>query len=366
MNAAAPPKAKTKLPLQLVGLERGEVLTGPQSIHIDITNGCNTNCITCWDHSPLLTLKRARTWKRERVEVAEVEALLDDVLSLGGLAAVVVSGMGEPFTHPRVYDILAAVKARGLFLTVITNLVAAKAERVLALDVDQLLVGIHGATEASYRAFHPSFRRDEWARLHATLDAFHEAGRRYKHVQVVCATNAHELVEMVDLGARYGAAQVNFKLASLKEGTEAARIDDDQRARLASDWIPRAVERARERGVKTNLDVFAAQVRAGGEATAPIRDVGCFMGHTYARVLVDGTVLYCCNTDVRVGHLADAPFSTLWRGPAWDALRARMRRGDYFESCNQCGKLNQNEDARRRLEKAFGAARVRELTGGEP
>lgn len=352
-----------KLPLQLVGLERGEVLTGPQSIHVDITNGCNTNCVTCWDHSPLLTLKRTRTWKRERVEVADVEALLDDVASLGGLRAIILSGMGEPFTHPRVYDLLVAVKSRGLFVTVITNLVAAKAERVLELDVDQLLIGIHGATEASYRAFHPSFRRDEWARLGSMLDVFQRAGRRYKHVQVICATNAHELVEMVELGARYGAAQINFKLAGLRHGTESARIDDAQRARLEGEWIGRAALRASELGVKTNLDVFAAQVRAGGEATAPIRDVGCFMGHTYARVLVDGTVLYCCNTDVRVGHLSEDRFSALWRGATWEALRARMRRGEYFDSCNQCGKLNQNEDARRRLEAAFGAARVRELTG---
>ena len=46
-------------PLHLAGLADGEVLTGPQTIHLDITNGCNTNCITCWDHSPLLKIGRS-------------------------------------------------------------------------------------------------------------------------------------------------------------------------------------------------------------------------------------------------------------------------------------------------------------------
>src|SRR5690606_8183425 len=27
---------------------------GPQTVHIDVTNACNVDCVTCWDHSPHL------------------------------------------------------------------------------------------------------------------------------------------------------------------------------------------------------------------------------------------------------------------------------------------------------------------------
>ena len=350
--------------LRLAGIDAGRPLTGPETIHVDITNGCNTNCITCWDHSPLLLTPRSTGWKRARAEASAVEALLDDALTLGGLRAVIVSGMGEPFTHPDVYRILSAVKARGLHLTVITNLVPADPERVLAIGVDQLLIGIHAASEAAYRAFHPSFQSDEWQVLHRMLARFSAAGRRYKHVQVICRTNAGELAEMVRLAHRYDAEQLNFKLAGLKEGTEAARITEEQRARLVDTWIPEAGALAVELGVVTNLGVFAAQIEAGGEATAPIAEVGCFMGYVYARVLVDGTVLYCCNTDVRVGTLAGgARFSDLWSGPAWSALRDRLRRGDYFPSCDQCGKLNQNVKLAERFAAAYGEPRLLAVTG---
>jgi hypothetical protein len=88
------------------------------------------------------------------------------------------------------------------------------------------------------------------------------------------------------------------------------------------------------------------------------------MGYAYARVLVDGTVLYCCNTDVRVGSLADgATFSALWNGPSWNALRARMRRGDYFPSCGQCGKFNQNVKLARRYAARYGEDALRCVTG---
>lgn len=353
--------------LPLLGVDRGRPLTGPETIHVDVTNGCNTDCVTCWDHSPLLTIGRAPAWKRQRLDPKVLAALLDDAASLGGLRAVIVSGMGEPFTHPAIDEMLHEVKRRGLHLTVITNLVAADPSRILALGVDQLLVGIHAASERAYQAFHPSFVRGEWDRLLASLDALRRAGRRFKHVQVICATNADELVDMVRLAHRVDAARVNFKLASLKAGTEAVRVSPAQRERLARELVPAAQSAARELGVETNLDVFARQLAAmeeSGESTAPIAEVGCFVGYTYARVTVSGDVLYCCNTEIRVGNLAEAPFSALWSGERWNALRDRLRRGEYFAGCHQCGKLAENVKLRRQFARAFGEARAREVTGG--
>lgn len=353
--------------LALAGIDRGRPDRGPETVHLDITNSCNTNCITCWDHSELLRAPRSAAWKRMRVELAPFVSLLDDIASLGGLRAIVLSGMGEPFTHPDVYAMIEAVKQRGLHLTIITNLVACDVERVLSLGVDQLLIGIHGASERAYLDFHPSFGPAHYARLLDMLGRFRAAGRRYKHVQVISGVNAHELVEMVELGHRYEARQINFKLASLGEGTEASRITPAQREHLRSELLPRATARAAELGVETNLDVFASQLAAGGGRTASIADVGCFMGFAYARVLVDGTVLYCCNTAVRVAKLDEGePFSKLWHGPAWNALRDRFRTGDYLPSCDQCGKLNQNVKLAKLLESKLGRARLLEVTGRGP
>ncbi len=340
--------------------------TGPASVHIDITNSCNTNCITCWDHSPHLDVPRPAEWKRTRVSLEQVEEILDDLVRLGGLEAIVLSGMGEPFTHPQVYEIIEAIKDRGLHLTIITNLVAAAPERIIALGVDQLLIGVHGATEGSYLAFHPSFRAVEWERLCTMLDRFREAKRRFKHVQVIAKTNAHELVQMVEFAARYESGQLNFKLASLGEGTEATRIDFQQRKSLV-DAIPTAAARAAELGVETNLRVFAAQLAAGGSATAPIEATGCFMGFVYARILVDGTVLYCCNTDVVVGRLGPTTrFSDLWSGATWQSWRERFREGRYLASCRQCGKINQNDKIARAIERSYGQAALFAVTGRGP
>jgi MoaA/NifB/PqqE/SkfB family radical SAM enzyme len=350
--------------LRLASLDDGKVRLGPQTVHLDITNSCNTDCVTCWDHSPHLSQPPPPAWKRRKADPAQLRMLVDDIQSLGGLAAVIVSGMGEPFTHPGVYDILADLKRRGLHVTVITNLLAADADRIIDLGIDSLLIGIHGASEATYLDFHPAWNPDHWRRLHVTLERFAAAGRRDKHVQVICRTNAHELTAMVEQAHRYRASRLNFKLASLRGGTEAVAIDDAQRQRLLGGDIERARTRAGQLDVDHNLDVFEQQVEVGGELTAPIESVGCMLGYSYSRITVDGTVLYCCNTEVVVGSVAAGEsFSALWTGPAWEALRARLRAGEYFPGCHQCGKLNQNVKLAARFSERYGEARWRQITG---
>lgn len=351
--------------LRLEAFADGTLPLGPQTIHLDVTNACNTDCVTCWDHSPHLQQPPSIAWKRQRVDPDVFAERLADIDGLGGLEAVIVSGMGEPFTHPAIYAMLAEVKRRGLHLTVITNLLAADPAKILELEVDCLLLGIHAASERAYLDFHPSWKPRDWQRLQATLHDFAAHGRRGdKHVHVVCQHNAHELVAMVEQAARFGAERINFKLASLGRGTEVVGLDATARAHLLAHDVPRARACAEALGVSHNLDAFALQLRTGGDETAPIDDVGCFMGQLYSRITVDGTVLFCCNTEVVVGRLdAHTRFSDLWRGPAWEAWRARMRRGAYLASCRQCGKFNQNLTWSERVRHHHGDAVWLEITG---
>jgi len=102
---------------------------------------------------------------------------------------------------------------------------------------------------------------------------------------------------------------------------------------------------------------------ADDAATTPMADIGCFQGYVYTRITASGDVLYCCNTEVRVGSLADAPFAELWHGAAWQALRDRFRRGDYMAGCERCGKFEQNVKLSQQVRAELGDATWRALTG---
>ena len=351
----------------LDAIASGTPTSGPRTVHVDVTNACNAACITCWDHSPLLHETRSAAWKKQRWDLAAFEALVADLAVLGSVKNVILSGMGDPLVHPDIHAMIARVKQHGWHLTVMTNLIAADIERLARSGVDQFLVGVHGATPAAYSAFHPGWDEREFFTLCAHLRRLAQTSAKVRHVQVINRDTAPDFVDMVRFGASFRADRVNFKLASLFGGTETCRITESQRAQLIDD-VPRARSLAAELGVATNLELFARQLGAGEDdesATVPIADVGCFMGHVYTRITATLDVLYCCNTEVRVGSLADAPISQLWQGEAWQALRARLRRGDYFAGCARCGKFEQNVAWSQRVREQLGEAAWRDAVGAD-
>lgn len=350
----------------LSGIREGRPRAGPLQVHIDVTNTCNAACVTCWDHSPLLEEPRPPEWKRRRLGFDRFRALVADLEAMGSVRAVVLSGMGEPLTHPRIHDMIAEVKARGWHLTLITNLVAAEVDRLARAGIDQVLVGIHGVTPAVYAAFHPGWTEAQFFRMCRHLRALTAAGVRCRHVQVVDRDNADQVVDMVRFGQLFRADRVNYKLASLAAGTEACATTPAQREWLLAEGIPTARALAADLGVPTNLALFERQVRAAvadARATTPIEDVGCFMGHVYARITAEGEVLYCCNARIRVDGLEAAPFADLWFGARWQALRDRLRAGRYLPGCERCGKFEQNVKWSKRYRAFAGDAAWREATG---
>ena len=71
-------------------------------------------------------------------------------------------------------------------------------------------------------------------------------------------------------------------------------------------------------------------------------NIGCAMGFVYTRIAVDGTLLYCCNTAVEVGHIQEGPFEAQWYGARWQGVRERIARKEWFAGCERCGKHEQN------------------------
>jgi MoaA/NifB/PqqE/SkfB family radical SAM enzyme len=356
--------------LRLRGVAEGQVYTGPQTVHIDLANGCNTNCTTCWDHSPLLNEARPIAWKRRFMSLDVFSSLVDDLASMHSVESVILSGMGDPFVNPHIYEMIARCKAQGWDVTILTNVLLAEPERLIELGVDAMLVSVNGVSEASYTAFHPNLQARDFRRLLGILERLSDSPCRVKHVQVINRDTAPELVEMVRFGATYRAQHITYKLASLRAGTERCAITEEQRAHLLERLVPEAEAEAARLGVATNLDVFASQLRAGGRSTAPISEVGCFMGWLYARVTVEGTLLFCCSTEVEVGTLAQGTFSSQWFGAPWNQTRAQLMAGRYFPKCDQCGKLNQNvkygEKVRQQLGESVYLARTGRGPGQEP
>ncbi len=310
-------------------------LLGPESVLIDITNTCNLDCITCWNYAPGLMSPKDAEWRKQRMAPEVFSRVLGEVAECG-VERIILSGAGEPFTHPNIDDFIAAVKARGLVLTVITNGTLCDFQRLKELGVDQLLINTSSASAATYTAYHPNQPPETFENLIEGVSALAGAVA-VNLVQVINALNADELTAMIELSAR-AHARASFKLGDTPPGTECCRLDEDRRQTLLERDIPAAIARAKALGVRHNLPAFAVQLAGSSPQHVPLP---CFAGYLYSRVYVDGRVFFCCE-HIEVGNIEQADFGTLWRAPAYDAIRQRLHAGHGFPGCARCGKHDMN------------------------
>ena len=91
-----------------------------------MANACNVNCKYCWFHSPLSKNRKDAAdfdaeWRKQMVDWDVFLGIVDDLAALGTHEDVLLSGKGEPLLHPRCLDMVAAIKERGMGVTLFSN-----------------------------------------------------------------------------------------------------------------------------------------------------------------------------------------------------------------------------------------------------
>jgi tungsten cofactor oxidoreducase radical SAM maturase len=189
----------------------GELLLHPRvqdlaKVYIEPTTGCNLTCRTCirnvW--SEPVGAMSAGTWTRLQSQLAE----------LPQLSRVVFTGFGEPLTHPRILDMIADVRARGIAVSLGTNgllLEPATARELVRLGVDRLVVSVDGVDPAVYADVRGAALQQVLDNIRNLNDAKHQLDSLLPALSiefVALKSNLHELPELAGLASRLSAARV--------------------------------------------------------------------------------------------------------------------------------------------------------------
>jgi len=191
---------KERKRLRLQGVIENTPYLGPQTVHFDIANGCNVRCTTCWHHSLHLDDEHVPTidWKRRSMSLEDFQKIMDDLVELGGLEQIILSGMGDPSINRQLPEMVRYAHQNGIGVTIITNLLAVDLPRILSSEGElNLLVSVCGVTEPVWDAFHGGSMAGGFAKLLSQLTILKEHDFRPKHVQVINSQNFHELPAMV-------------------------------------------------------------------------------------------------------------------------------------------------------------------------
>ncbi len=129
-------------------------VTTPNALMIETTVRCNLLCPMCPRTGagyPNADLPDELLWP-----------LLDDFAALGG-DHVYLYGLGEPFMDARIFDLLARCRELGLGTVLSSNatfLDAERRRRLLEVGCDHLLIGLDGASQATYDLYRKGGKYD--------------------------------------------------------------------------------------------------------------------------------------------------------------------------------------------------------------
>jgi MoaA/NifB/PqqE/SkfB family radical SAM enzyme len=304
---------------------------GPTAIQIGITKGCNYHCLFCPFHS-----RAAEGGHRDtdlpRMSYQTMARLLGDLRRMG-TGMVDICGDGEPLMHPEALPMISLARAMGFDVTLATNaalLTEQLARYLVDLGVRRMHVSFNAARDETYARLHlgapPGIRHTIVERLRGMAEYAEIEGRRPIDVEfsaVLNRINMHEIPSMVQAAHEARAKWFMLILMGPAAGTEELMPRPEDWILIQHD-IERAAQRARSLGILTNLDAVTPGATSAGTRSV-YEESPYHIGHEYALVLADGSVMFCCQCSRPVGSLSEDSFERIWYSEAYRQARRQAR-----------------------------------------
>jgi radical SAM protein with 4Fe4S-binding SPASM domain len=290
----------------------------PRILMIEPTNECNLHCPLCPTGAG--TLRRPKGYMTFEL-YERILAELD-----GALERLMLYNYGEPFLHPRIFDMIALARRAEIHTRISTNglvfLRVGHADDLIASGLNHLRVSLDGATQGTYATYRVGGQLApilEGVRL--LQQRKRELGRTRPVVElqfIVMGHNEHELPAVRRLAKDVG-TPLRIKTVGL---------GDVSRGPGRQEWLPRDASLRRYRECE------------GGLKLAEGNGVRFVCDQPWHRMVVnwDGQVTPCCydrHGDYALGNANDG-LATVWNGERLRAFRRAVRSSSPPALCERC------------------------------
>lgn len=195
---------------------------------LEVNSACSLHCITCtkgnqegYDH-----LNGIMDWDL-------MCKCLDKIKSENPDAIVFLYGNSEPFLHPKLPEVIAEVKARGLRCEFSTNLNSVRrTDEVLAAKPDFIIISVSGFTQEIYERGHCGGKIDKVKlNMHKLSEANVENCIPISVNYHVYNYNGHELEPMRELAKHFGFGLFTSyaRVISMENAIQICREEDPEK-----------------------------------------------------------------------------------------------------------------------------------------
>lgn len=321
---------------------------GPFYVELSTTTLCNQGCLGCQYHS---SAKRGRLYSADGTEhmpLDQIKTLCEGLRRLG-TREMILTGEGEPFLHPQLFEIISLCKRAGLYVHLFTNgtlLDESTVPRLIDSGVDILRVSLWAASLEEYADCYPgvdagNFQKSiNGVKLVSDLKAMRKTD--LPTLVLTGPLNRHNwkgIEDKIRLAHEIGADAVTFTPFKAWVGEFSSSALSDAEIDEVCQDLARSRGLLESLGLSHNLDEAILRFRLG---EAFWKDLPCYIGWLHSQITVDGTVVPCGACPIPLGNLKDSSFEDIWNGHQYRAFRARsmQRRGWALEEencdCSYC------------------------------
>lgn len=267
-----------------------------------------------------------------------------------------LQGLGEPMMHPQFFEMVELAKARGLRVTINTNLTVLnerRAARCITSGLDTIHVSIDAASAATYARIRVGSRLERVVRnlefLTQAKRAAQASSPDVKLVTVAMRQNLAELVELVRLAHRFEIRSIfvqhlchDFGESTLPERYRPMRSFVEEQTLLYEDRevIESHFDSARREAAQLGIDLRLPRtvpIEHAADTPGPKR---CDWPWRGAYITYQGYLLPCCMIStpdrMHLGHLDDGALANQWNGPVYGRFRDQLDSSHPPEICASC------------------------------
>jgi len=312
----------------------------PIHIQVEHTTYCNLDCKSC-ERSKFIT-------QPQHLSLETFTRIVDQVQP----EKITLGGLGEPFMHPGIFDIIRLAKRRHCSINTTTNgtlLTQERCDEIVRSGLDLIKISIDGATRETYLTVRG---QDKFLQVLDGVRGLIDAKKRLNAPKpyirfnyVMFKDNYHDVAQIVELADRLGINAIYFQPLELVNIEE--RYDllvGDLRYEDFSREIDRALDISQRSQVSTNLQAIRAKLPTYWKKyrlETRLQDKRiCILPWFSTYITVDGTVRPCCSfsqTRADMGNINQQEMEDIWNGETYQQFRDLMHQGKRpYKICENC------------------------------
>ncbi len=297
----------------------------PRNVQIEVTNRCNMDCSMCPREDLEIELEHM-DWDKFITVVDQLRSGED----------ITLTGWGESFLHPRIFDMISACKERGHRVMITSNGLFTKpavVEQILGSGLDTLTFSID-SVEASDNVPLGHNNNSVYENIEQVAARRKSGSLSLRLQSTLHADGENDLYDVIRYAAKIGCEVVNVGRLDRKYAPDLKRpsqLDEERIFRVADrlsrsvgvqlDWIQYSVSQGITRFV---YKLLRKKLHRSGKY--------CLKTFDNAYVSREGHVTPCCLLpEAKMGNMLDQSLPDIWK-----SNRFNLFRENYRETCGSC------------------------------